>query len=62
REWMSNYEIKRNLLFNPKTPVGISIRYVSHLYDADLRALSKSKGIPSALKTAALQRLAKKVG
>ncbi len=60
REWLGSYDIKRSLLFNPKTPVGISMRFLSHLHLADLRALSRSRGIPAAVKSAALQRVAKK--
>lgn len=60
REWVGNYEIKKSLMFNPKTPVGISMKYLSHLHVADLRTLAKSRGIPAAIKTAAAQRVAKK--
>lgn len=60
REWLSNYELKRALVGNPKTPVGISMRFLSHLHASDLRDLSRSRGVPTALKTAALQRLDKK--
>lgn len=60
REWLANYEVKRALVFNPKTPVGISMRFLSHLHVSDLRNVSRSRGIPAALKTAAFQRLEKK--
>lgn len=60
REWMGNYEIKRSLVFNPKTPVALSMKYLAHLQVADLRTLSRSRGIPTALKQLALQRVAKK--
>ena len=62
REWGGNYEIKKSLMFNPKTPLGIAMKYLSHLQIADLRSLSKSRGIPAAIKTAAAQRVAKKQG
>jgi len=62
REWTGNYEIKKSLVFNPKTPAGISMRYLAHLQAGDLRNLARSRGIPAALKTAAQQRLAKKAG
>jgi hypothetical protein len=62
REWMGNYEVKRALLFNPKTPIGISLRYMMHMRPDDLRLLSRSRGIPAALKTAVTQRLEKKKG
>jgi Asp-tRNA(Asn)/Glu-tRNA(Gln) amidotransferase B subunit len=49
RKWLKMYEVKRNLLFNPKTPAGISTRYAQHLNKNDIRRLAKSKGIPQAL-------------
>lgn len=60
REWTGNYEIKKSLMFNPKTPAGISMKYLAHLQVNDLRNLARSRGIPAAIKTAAQQRLAKK--
>jgi hypothetical protein len=62
REWLGNYELKKALVFNPKTPVGISMRFLGHLHVADLRGLSKSRGIPAALKSTAMQRITKKGG
>lgn len=62
REWLSNYELKRALIFNPKTPIGISMRFLAHLHVADLKNIARSRGIPAALKTAASQRMAKKEG
>lgn len=61
-EWLSNYEVKRGLVFNPKTPIGVSMRFLAHLHVSDLRNIARSRGIPAALKTAAVQRVAKKEG
>ena len=47
--WMKSYNIKCALVSNPKTPIGISIRWIKFLKDKELRNLSKSKSIPSAL-------------
>jgi hypothetical protein len=60
REWTKNHEIKHGLVFNPKTPVGISLRFIGHLRDDELRALSRSRNVAQPLKSAALQRLAAK--
>jgi len=60
KEWLRSYEIKKALAFNPKTPVGVSLRFLSHLRANDLKALSRSRGVPNPLKTAAKQRLEKK--
>lgn len=62
RDWLGNYEVKKALVFNPKTPVGVSMKFLSHLQTADLRVLARSRGVPAALKTAAAQRVAKKGG
>lgn len=58
REWLRNYELKRALLFNPKTPLGTALSLLSHMHPSDLRDLSRSRNVPGPLKTAAAQRLA----
>jgi hypothetical protein len=60
REWTKNHEIKHGLVFNPKTPVGISLRFVGHLRDDELKALSRSRNVSQPLKSAALQKLTTK--
>ncbi len=57
REWTKNYEIKRALIFNSKTPVGLTLRFLPHLRDNDLKELSRSKGVSASLKSAAMGRL-----
>jgi hypothetical protein len=57
REWTKSHEIKRALVFNPKTPVGITLRFLAHLHDKELKELSRSKGVPATVKTAAMGRL-----
>jgi hypothetical protein len=56
REWLRNYELKRALLYNPKTPLGVAMGLLSHMQTTDLRDLSRSRNVPATLKTAALQR------
>lgn len=56
REWLRSYEIKRFLCNNPKTPLALSMGFLPHLRRNDLRALSRSRGIPSPLKQAAKRR------
>lgn len=60
KEWLRSYELKRALIFNSKTPVGIALRFLAHLHDADLRELSRSRNVAGPLKTAATQRMMKK--
>lgn len=56
RDWLRSYEIKRYLCNNPKTPLALSMGFLPHLRRNDLRALSRSRGIPSPLKQAAKRR------
>lgn len=56
REWLRSYEIKRHLCNNPKTPLALSMGFLPHLRRNDLRALSRSRGVPSPLKQAAKRR------
>jgi hypothetical protein len=58
REWTRSHEVKRGLVFNPKTPVGISLRFIGHLRDDELKALSRSRNVAQPLKSAALQKIA----
>lgn len=57
REWTKSHEIKHALIFNPKTPVGIILRFLPHLRDAELKELSRSKNVAAPVKSAAMQRL-----
>jgi hypothetical protein len=60
RDWIRLHQVKTNLCFNPKTPVSISLRLLPHLREVDLKALQRSKNIPSALRTGVRQLLAKR--
>ena len=60
RDWTKNHEIKHGLVFNPKTPVGVALRFVGHLRDDELKALSRSRNVSQPLKSAAMQRMMQK--
>jgi hypothetical protein len=47
KEWLSNYQVKLALATNPKTPLPLAVRLVPSLLPRDLRALAKSKNVPS---------------
>lgn len=49
--WMKNYSLKVALMFNPKVPVGVTLPMIKSLTTKDLRALAKSKNIPTVLVT-----------
>ena len=57
RQWVRLYGVKVALCNNPKCPLPVAMRFLPHLNVRDLKALSRSKGIPSALCTAAKQML-----
>ena len=60
KEWIKSGEVKHNLCFNPKTPVGISMRFISHLRLEELKALAKNRNVPGQLKSMANQWVMRK--
>jgi hypothetical protein len=62
RRLMKNYQIKINIISNPKVPVGVSMRFLSTLRMAEVKALAKNKNIPQGLATAAKKLVEKKGG
>ncbi len=57
RQWVRLYGVKVALCNNPKCPLPVSMRFLPHLRPPDLKALARSRGIPSALAGAAKQLL-----
>ena len=49
REWTKPYNVKMALCMNPKAPIADVARMLPHLRERDLRNISRSKGIPSAV-------------
>jgi len=60
--WSNNYLIVRDMVFNPKTPIDISMNFIGKLSVSDVEKLSKSKEVPSALKNQALRIFMAKTG
>jgi hypothetical protein len=60
REFTRNYQVKLNLVSNPRTPFTFSARLVPMLRESELKMLAKSKNVSSAISTAVRQQLAKK--
>jgi hypothetical protein len=60
RLWIKNYTIVRNLIFNPKTPLNITMRQLARLTPRDLRILSTSKSVPETLRSTAAKMIAKR--
>jgi hypothetical protein len=62
REFTRSYQVKLNLIGNPRTPLTFAARMIPHLRDNDLRALAKSKNVSSAIAQAVRQQLERKKG
>lgn len=60
RDLTRSYQVKYNLITNPRTPFTFSSRLLPHLRENDLRALSRSKNVPGAIVRAARQQLSRK--
>lgn len=58
RDWIKLYTVKLNLVMNPKTPLARSMTLLAHLNRTDVQKVARSKGIPSALATAAKRKIA----
>src|SRR5205085_12326512 len=62
RQWVRLSTIKLALCNNPKCPLPTSMGFLPHLRPPELKQLSRSKGIPSALANAAKQMLKARSG
>lgn len=62
KEWLSNYQVKLALVTNPKTPLAIAVRLVPTLLLRDLRALAKSKNVPSVVNGIAKRLVIERTG
>ena len=55
RKFRKNYAVARNLLFNPKTPVDITLHLLPNATSQDLKLLTTNKNVPETLRTAAVR-------
>jgi hypothetical protein len=62
RRLMKNYTVKINIISNPKVPVGVSMRFLSGLRMAEVKALAKNKNVSQGLANAAKKLVEKKGG
>jgi hypothetical protein len=54
------YQVKLNLVTNPKTPLTFASHLLQHIRDSDLRTIAKSKNVPANIQAMARQQLQKK--
>ena len=62
REFTRNYQLKLNLVSNPRTPLTFASRLIPHLRESDLKSLSRSKNVAGAIAQAVKQQLSRKQG
>lgn len=56
KEWLKLYQVKLNLVLNPKTPLSSAMGFLNHLHPHDVRKVSRSRNIPAALAKAAKRK------
>ncbi|MDH3973959.1 MAG: hypothetical protein OEV42_06740 [Deltaproteobacteria bacterium] len=49
RDWMKNYQIKLNLVSNPRVPLPTAMNLLTHIRDKDLELLSKSRNVSKSI-------------
>ena len=57
RAWVKNYTVMLALTKNPKTPVAMSMNFLSRLNDRDLRMLSMDRNVPEVLRLTARKKV-----
>ena len=55
RKYRRNYTIVRNLMFNPKTPLEITLHMLPNITAQDLKLLMGNKNVPDTLRTSAMR-------
>jgi hypothetical protein len=55
KDFIKSGEVKHNLVFNPKCPVGISLRFLGHMRADELRTLSRSRNVSAQIRSLAAQ-------
>jgi len=60
KEWVKNYEIRKALVLNHKTPLPVALRFMGFLTEKDLAVIAKSKNVSSVLTNNARRMLLNK--
>jgi hypothetical protein len=60
KEWVKNYQIRKALIENPKTPLANALRYLGTMNEKELSGYAKSKNISSVVATQAKRMLLNK--
>lgn len=59
REWLKLYQVKLNLVRNPKTPLPTALRFLTHMRPNDLKDIQKNRNVPIAVQTGARNLVAR---
>jgi hypothetical protein len=60
KEWVKNYQIRKALVLNCKTPLPLALRFMATLTDKDIATLAKSKNVATVIATQARRQLLNK--
>jgi hypothetical protein len=60
KDWIKAAEVKHNLVFNPKCPVGVSLKFIGHMRLDELRSLTRSRNVSAQIRSLASQWIARK--
>jgi hypothetical protein len=62
RDWTKSYQVKLNLVMNPRTPFAFQARMLPYLRESDMKTVAKSKNVSAAVASLARQALERKKG
>src|SRR4051812_23419948 len=57
RNWTKSYAVVHALVRNPKTPVALSMNFLSRLAEKDLRSLSTNRNVPEMVRVTARRKI-----
>jgi hypothetical protein len=60
KDWIKASEVKHNLVFNPKCPVGVSLKFIGHMRLDELRTLTRSRNVSAQIRSLASQWISRK--
>jgi len=60
RNFIKNYTIIRNLVNNPKTPMDVSLHFLTRLITTDLKKLTMNKNVPETVRSMATKMIRQK--
>jgi hypothetical protein len=61
RRYMKQYNVVRNLVFNPRTPIDVSLGLMKNILVADLKNLSGNKEVSDTVRKLALRMFKQKL-